>query len=507
MSRQGRRYNRNEKKLNIKKVAAVIIAFAFIIMMIVGSTKLLTRETSVEEKAVATKYFAAYTNGKWGVINSKGETIINPQYDETIIIPDNLKDVFVCTYNVDYANGTYQTKVINSKNEELIKGYETIEVLENYDSSNNIWYENDVLKVSKDGKYGLVDFKGKELLSCEYDTIEALKGVKNSILISKDGKYGLVDNIGATLIDVNFNKIEPLSEKYENGYIVTSQDGKKGIINHNKTIALETKYEDIQKNYGDGKYIVKENGKWQIVDSQGNTYLKEKFDIVKSINSENVIVKQKNKYGIAKLEGTEKIKAEYVDISYAFGENYIAKKDKKYGIINLEGQTLVNFVYSSLIYNKEAGFFEGSKQNSVESEFIGNDMQVKLTGILSEISIELGYMKLRTDGEYKYYNFKFEEKTNIELLKSNTIFLSQKNGKYGYVNKEGIVVVDYIYDDAKEQNEFGFASVKKDGMWGCIDTKGKVFITPAYELQNSPVVEFIGSWHRGEDLNLNYYTK
>ena len=74
------------------------------------------------------------------------------------------------------------------------------------------------------------------------------------------------------------------------------------------------------------------------------------------------------------------------------------------------------------------------------------------------------------------------------------------------INKAGVVVVDYIYDDAREQNEYGYSSVKKNGMWGCIDSKGKEVITPAYQLENSAIIEFINKWHRGEDLNLNYYT-
>ena len=507
MANHGKRYSKNEKKLNMKKVIAVFIAIAVFIMLIIGISKLFSNEPKTEEKAVATKYFAAYTNGKWGVINSKGETIIEPQYDETIIIPDNTKAVFICTYNVDYSQNTYQTKVINGKNEELITGYDTVEPLENYDSSYNMWYENDVLRVSKDGSYGLVDFKGKELLSCNYTAIETLKGVKNSILIEKGENYGLVDNIGAILIDVNYKKIEPISDKYENGYIVTDASGLKGIINHDKTIALETKYEDISKIYGNGKYVVKADGKWQIVDIQGNVYLADKFQEVKTIDGENAIVKVNNKYGVISLDGETKLEAKYEDITYAFNENYIVKQNKKYGIMNLQGETVVDLKYASLYYNKDAGFFEAGKENTIDSEFIGTDMQLKLTGILSEIDLDLGYMQIRTGNEYKYYNFKFEEKTNTEILKSNTLFLDKKDGKYGYVNKEGIVIVDYIYDDAKEQNEFGYASVKKDGMWGCIDSKGKEFITPAYQLENNLIIEFIGAWHRGEDLNLNYYTK
>ena len=107
-------------------------------------------------------------------------------------------------------------------------------------------------------------------------------------------------------------------------------------------------------------------------------------------------------------------------------------------------------------------------------------------------------MRVRVDNEYKYYNFKFEEKTNKEVLTTNTIFLDKKDGKYGFVNKNGIVVVDYIYDDAREQNEYGYASVKKNGMWGCVNQKGKVVITPAYQLENNPIIEFIGKWHLGD---------
>ena len=151
-------------------------------------------------------------------------------------------------------------------------------------------------------------------------------------------------------------------------------------------------------------------------------------------------------------------------------------------------------------------FLEGTKPNEVNTEFMDNSLITKLVGILTEINIDNGYMRVRVDNEYKYYNFKFEEKTNKEVLTTNTIFLDKKDGKYGFVNKNGIVVVDYIYDDAREQNEYGYASVKKNGMWGCINQKGKVVITPAYQLENNPIIEFIGKWHLGEDLNLNYYT-
>lgn len=490
----------------MKKVLAVIIALAVIVMVVMGISKLLNGGGKTEEKTVANQYFAVYTNDKWGVINSKGETIIKPEYDETIIIPDTTKDVFLCTYDVNYIEGSYKAKVIDSKGKEIITGYDSIQALENYDNYNNLWYENDVLLVSKDGKYGLLDFKGKELLKCEYSSIQALKGVKNSILIAKDGKYGLVDNIGATIIEPEYKEIAPISDEYANGYIVTNVDGKKGVVNRDKTVAVEAKYDDIQTIYANGHYIVKEAGKWQIVDSEGTVYLKDKFEEVKSINGENAIIVSNKKYGVFTLSGETKIEAKYQNIEYAFDDNYIFQENKKYGIINLAGETVIKPTYDSLVYRADSGFFEGTKSNAVDTDFIGSDLTVKLSGILSEIDVKAGYMKIRVNNDYKYYNFKFEEKTSKELLTGNTLFLDKKDDKYGYVNRNGQVIVDYIYDDAKEQNEFGYASVKKNGMWGCIDSKGKQVITPSYTLENASLIEFIGKWHRGEDLNLNYYT-
>ena len=97
-----------------------------------------------------------------------------------------------------------------------------------------------------------------------------------------------------------------------------------------------------------------------------------------------------------------------------------------------------------------------------------------------------------------------EEKTNKDVL-SNTLFLSKKDGKYGFVNSKNEVIVDYIYDDATEQNEYGYAAVKKDGKWGSIDINGKVVIEPTYNLDNNIIINFIGKWHLGQDANMNYY--
>lgn len=133
------------------------------------------------------------------------------------------------------------------------------------------------------------------------------------------------------------------------------------------------------------------------------------------------------------------------------------------------------------------------------------NFETKITGIVSEINETKGYIRVHNDSEYKYYNFRFEEQESKNVLGTNTIFLSKKNGKYGFVDKAGNVVVDYIYDDATEQNASGYAAVKKDGLWGAVDSKGKIVANTEYNLDNNTKIDFIGNWHICEDKNANYY--
>ena len=226
MSR-GRRYS-GEKKLNLKKVFAVIITIIVIIMFIVGIKKLLS--TDKKEKISNESYYASFEDNKYGVINSKGENVIEPSYQELITIPNKNKDVFLCVYDVDYTNNTYKTKALNSKNEEIYSQYENIEAIENYDTNNNVSYNSNVLKVQKNNKYGLINLEGKEILPCEYDEISAIIGNENSIKVSKDGKVGVVDNNGKKVIDIKYKNIEKLSDDYKNGYIVENDNNLYGTV-------------------------------------------------------------------------------------------------------------------------------------------------------------------------------------------------------------------------------------------------------------------------------------
>lgn len=499
MSR-GKRYE-TEGKLNYQKVLAVLIAIAVLIMFIFIIKNVLNQRN---KRIKDYEYFALYANNKWGVINQDGEEVIIPSYQEMIVIPNKERDIFICTYNIDEETGTYQTKALNSKNEEILTQYEQIEALENIDENGNVWYETKILRVKKNEKYGLIDLNGKELLPTEYDEITTLTGIENSILIKKEGKVGLVNDSGAIIIEPQYKQIKNIGNTYKNGYITISEDGKQGVISATKKTILENKYEEIAQTDLEEYYLVKEDGKQKLIDIEGKTIIEKGFDEIKSRTSQGIIFKKDNLYGEMNTSGETTIEAKYQYLAEAEEGTYIAKQNDKYGIIDKEQNTKIEFNYTGITYNEKAKLYL-AEDKEYKTSIIDNEFNLKVTGILSEINIDKSYIRMRIDDEYKYYNLKCEEKANTEILKDNTIFLSKKDGKYGYIDKKGNVVVEYIYDDATEQNEHGYSAIKKNGLWGAIDKNGKIIIEPQYNLDNNLKIDFISKWHLGEDINMNYY--
>lgn len=498
---KGRRYD-TEPKLNLKKVFGVIIAIILIIYVIHSFIKLMKPDNDINN-VVPSKYFAIYSDNKWGVMDQDGNLIINTTYDEMFAIPDKNKDVFIYAYDINDETGEYKTKAINAKKEELFSSYDQVQAIENYDSKQNIWYEKDVLKVQKDGKYGLIDLSGNEVLKCEYDSITALKGVTGNLLIQKDGKVGLANLTGQIIIKPEYKNVLSLKEGYKNEYIIVDENNNQGVISTSGTVLIQPKYKAVKYIDSSENFAVND-GTWKIATSNGNILLEQGYEEIRNIKGENVVVKKDGKYGIVTTDGKAKLENKYEDLKYAFSIYYIAKKDGKFGIINLNGESIIPFDYINMYYIEEGTLVIADKTES-ETVIFDSNLAQKFSGIISEINKEDGYIKVYDGNNYKYYNFKFEEKEGQDILTKNTLFLSKKDGKYGFINKEGKVIVDYIYEDATEQNEYGYAAVKLNGVWGCIDKTGKRVLEPSVNLDNSIYTYFIANWHLSD--NGLYFTK
>ena len=169
----------------------------------------------------------------------------------------------------------------------------------------------------------------------------------------------------------------------------------------------------------------------------------------------------------------------------------------------MNNEVMVELKYSSLEYNKTTDYIKAKKDDGTY-DYMTRDFSVKL--VAGDENVLNGFISIQTAGETKYYNYKLEEKTNKEAFSTNTLFVSKQNGKYGFVNKDGKLIVEHVYEDALEQNDYGYCAIKKDGKWGAIDQYGNVVVEPKFTLNNNKVINFIGKWHVCADANANYYT-
>lgn len=504
---RGRRFD-NEPKLNMKKVVATIVAL-LVIIMVIYSMILSLNKKSKEQQVLpeSVSYFSAYADSKWGVINNKGDKLSNISYDEMVIIPDSTKNIFIVTYDVDYTNGTFKTKAINEKNEQLFSNYSNVSALVNYDASNNVWYNNEVLKFEKDGKYGLIDFSGKEVLPANYEDISTMQGIEKTLILTKDGKYGLYNSVSKTVFaDTTYTSVAPFGKTYNDGYIVKNENGKYGILGSEGKIILDATHDKIMKVSGNDKYVVQDGVKTKLISKDGTTILETGFDEIIEIDGDNLVIKKAGKYGIISTTGETLIDPAFDYLENCFGDYYIAKTAGNYGVIKLNKDICIEIKYKDIKYRNDIASLICENEDYT-SDIYNRELKFVLTGTISKVDSEKGYIRARVGNEYKYYNLQYQEITNKEALKNNTLFLIKENGKYGYVNKDGQKVVDCIYDDAQEQNQYGFCAVNKDGKWGVLQQNGSILLEPSVSLDNNISIDFIGTWHLSENNELNTYVK
>ena len=213
------------EKINVKLIAIIVLVIVIVglvnftvVSFVSNKDRNYVLETISENDY---KYFLVYSGEKYGVLDYKGNLVIQNKYDN-IVIPNPTKAVFIVSEEND------KTVVLNDKGEEIFTEYSKVEPIEINGTATNLPYEKSVLRYEKDGKYGLIDFSGKTITKPIYEEIAGVKYKEGEILVKKDGKYGVINNKGVKLIDTKYDQIE--ADKYygegtyrKSGYIVRNR--------------------------------------------------------------------------------------------------------------------------------------------------------------------------------------------------------------------------------------------------------------------------------------------
>lgn len=468
------------------------------------------------------------------VLNDKGEELYT-NYTNVMAIPNN---------NTSNTWG-YETNILTYKeNDKLgiitVNGKKVTKPI--YDSIETLSYKDDQLKFSKDGKYGVIDISGNEIIKNDYDSISTdgyyNKGTKYekagyivNVKTNEGYRYGYIDSTGKEILECKYNTIRRLTEikNDKDAYLMTVENGRYGLYkNMQKVIANE--YNSIEYDNTNQVLAIEKVAKYGMYDLYGNMILPIQYDditfagtiitahkdgklltfdangnIKKDCNYTNinptkspnyyVSIDLNGNYGVLDSNGNVLVNNEYNYIEYAFDKYFICTKNGKMGIIDYTGNSVIANNYDVIQNITGTNIVQAIYANSNTSEIYNKNMNKVSETKNAHIYIESNYVKILSEDSIEYMDFDGNEKEAKDILKSNNIFAKKENGKWGYVDNAGNIIVDFKYDFALDINEYGYGAIKEGDKWGVVNKDGTVIKEPTYSLEDiNPT--FIGEYYK-----------
>ncbi len=292
-------------------------------------------------------------------------------------------------------------------------------------------YSTHVYKIKIDGKHQFLDLQYPQYISKKYDNLICIS--ENRFGVQKDGLWGFID--GSTL-----KEIFPVSAEQ---------------------IAC----------FKDGISSVKMGDNWILIDSLGHVYSKDAFKHTLLLDDGYAKVEKNGKYGIINKDGNSAVPVIYDEMKFIASDKngtFIGVKwGDKYGIINLKNELVYPFIFetcaeisvhSSIAQNRQAGFYA-------------------FLTITKRATIE--YYYLNFDPSKNLITTQRNHTAGFKIITQNC--RSNSTGKcQGVVNWDGKEIIPCNYLSIKElkYNTFQVSSSKGIGL---MDTLGRMLIPPVYK--------------------------
>lgn len=258
-------------------------------------------------------YSIAEFEGKYGLINEKGETIIPLVYEQVGFLEKEREVAPVCEDGKWY--------YLNTKIHKKIVPDETYEYLG--------VISEDMAAVMKDGKYGFAD---KELAAQTELKWEEVSHFSDGIAAVKTNeKWALIDDSFSQVTDDVYEDIA----MNENGFccgqervFAKSKDGYRMLNQKGEGIGNDV-YEDARPFETDALTAVKKNSKWGFVDTSGNVVVDYMYEDARAFTQGVAAVKKNGKWGYINASNEMIVEPAFED-AYPFEENGMAPVKNEY---------------------------------------------------------------------------------------------------------------------------------------------------------------------------------
>ena len=444
---------------------------------------------------------------KMGLINLEGEVIAKPIYESIEGLPYKEGELLV------QLEGKYG--VINNKGNNLVEPkYDQITV-DNYTTEEEGYKRAGyiVSNTTEDGyRYGYVDIDGNILLEPQYTEVSRIVNIKDNdniyLIVAQNGQYGVVKN-QEQIIE---NEYQSISYNSESNTLTLEKTKRYGIATLEGKVVIPVEFSQIDST---GKYIYATDvdGNVEVYQEDGNPADVESNVYILETNNENYQIKIDNAqgtvYSILNKNGEQMTTQNYSYINYLYDNYFIVSvTGGKVGVINDKEEEIIPIQFDSIekIEGTDYIITRLSENNSTQLYDKNFKQLCEMTNAV--LKKEENYIKLYNETETKYFDLEGNEKQNTEVFPNNEIYAKSQDGKWGFVDKSGNVVVDYIYDKATDLNAYGYAGVQLDGKWGVVNSNGEIILEPTYTFNVQTEPEFIKEYYKVQyGYGEFYYTK
>lgn len=281
-------------------------------------------------------YFVTYKSKKW-LFDINKQEIVSPAFN-TAMLTGHEHNFLVTTDSGNYIFNpfTYEIKKLN------------------YDKFEK-WYYGSYFKTELNGKIGICELSGKEILSPEFDEI-SIAFVKSrttfgNFICKKDNKFGLYSKDGKQILKNEYKILEEIGSKY----ILTVDFNDKYqifVVQDDEAKPLDIKYSRLTKVFDNFLICQSVNNKYGLISlgvDEILTLIEAEYDEITYLNYRYFLIKKDNKYGLT-YYGRIVVPCDCDSVEYLGNGYYKLNKNNKYAYYDSKGnrRVLSDFIYEDI---------------------------------------------------------------------------------------------------------------------------------------------------------------
>ncbi len=278
-----------------------------------------------------------------------------------------------------------------------------------------------------------------------------------------DSRWGFAGIDGSIVIDCQYNEVWPFNE----GRARLRQDNRFGFIDEQGHVVIEPKW-DIADDFKEGLARVVKNERWGLIDPEGRVMLVCEFVSISDFENGIAILYDGKLFGFYNCEGELIIPLIYEEVSVFYDDIALVSKNGKWGAINRKGVELIPCQFTELFPPCE-GLLRFCQ--TIQSEESTHEPEV--------MQIEDFYGFYSTDGICKItagFTDAADFSGGLARAQWTEIVGNKKITKNGYINKEGLKVLELDYLELSDFSDrmAAISSLDNDDRlrWGFINTSG-----------------------------------